>query len=79
MKKVYIGRWDLLPEEWEGINGLYDKSVDEIAKEIGREIEVAGDDDRLIGEYSLEEFEETFNQTLDNKHISSEHYFIKFL
>ena len=37
--KIYVGRWDLLPEEWEGINGLYEKSEEEIAAEISREVD----------------------------------------
>lgn len=78
--KIYVGRWSLLPKEWEGINGLYEKTEDEIRSEIGREIdkwaEVNPYEDNLMGVYSLAEFEEEFNG--DNEaafHGST--YFIK--
>lgn len=38
--KIYVGRWDALPEEWEGYNGLVEKNREEIVAEIGREIEL---------------------------------------
>ena len=28
--KIYVGRWSLLPESWEGYNGLSEKSEEEI-------------------------------------------------
>lgn len=62
---IYVGRWDLLPEEWEGINGLYEKSAREICLEVGREIEKWAEEnpheDNLMGAYTLAEFEEEFN------------------
>jgi phytoene dehydrogenase-like protein len=63
--KIYVGRWDLLPEEWEGINGLYEKSEEEIAEEVKRQDELCFDemDERYdnIGVYTPIEFEEEFN------------------
>ena len=78
---VYVGRWDLLPEEWEGINGLYEKTRDELREEVGRQMDIALDNDLegrdFIGAYTLEEFEETFNQCLTH-FIDSSVYWIKF-
>ena len=61
----YVGKWKLLPEEWEGINGLYEKDEEEIKAEVYREMEEWGRhhacEDDFIGAYTQEEFEETFN------------------
>lgn len=73
---IYVGRWILLPGNWEGINGLYEKSEDEIRDEINRqkEIDLEG---RTIGIYTPAEFEETFNgDNMDELYGSK--YFIKF-
>ena len=63
--KIYVGKRGLLPEEWEGINGLYEKSKKEIIAEIGREFEEWAKsnpyEDNLMGVYTPEEFEEEFN------------------
>lgn len=78
--KIYVGRWDLLPESWEGINGLYGKSEEEIRKEVYRQIErfrnLTDGDDPNIDSYTAKEFEAFFNGKLDD-HISSEDYWIK--
>lgn len=78
--KVYVGRWALLPEEWEGINGLYEKSTEEIVAEIGREMEEWGKanprEDELMGVYTLEEFEEEFNGDNERK-LNGIDYWIK--
>ena len=63
--KVCVGRWNLLPEDWDGINGLYGKS----GKAILKEEAVAAEeypDDRFIGVFSLVEFEEELNQYIDD-------------
>ena len=73
--KFYVGRWNLLPEDWEGINGLDEKVEPEIAREVARE-ESLDEDDRFIGVYDPEDFEAEFNNTL-TEHISSQHYWIK--
>ena len=77
---IYMGRWELLPPEWEGINGLYGKTEEEIALEITRQQQVCedalGDDDDYIGRYNPLQFEETFNQDLE-KQLTSDTYFIK--
>ena len=57
----YVGKWTLLPDEWDGINGLYEKSEDDIREEIIRELELRKNCDDFIGIYTREEFEETFN------------------
>ena len=79
--KIYVGKWSLLPEEWEGINGLYEKSEDEIAAEISRQIEVDSkrnpyNEDNNIAVYTLEEFEDSFNS--DDGALNGGTYFAKF-
>ena len=77
--RIYVGRWDLLPEDWEGINGLYEKSEDEIRAEIGREIGAWADkspfEDNLMGCYTEIEFEEEFNG--NDGSLNGVTYFIK--
>lgn len=79
--KVYVGRWDLLPKDWEGINGLYEKSEEEIQSEIGREIDewakTHKQEDKLMGVYTLGGFEEEFNGDNDSA-LHGTTYFIKF-
>lgn len=72
---IYVGRWDLLPEEWEGYNGLGEKSEGEIFDEIVREILLC-QIPNYIGVFDAEEFEETFNQCLTH-FIDSKDYWIK--
>ena len=80
--KIYVGRWDLLPEDWEGVEGLYDRTEKEIADEVDREIGVwarrppYNQYNNFMGFYSPEEFEETFNHTL-TEFIDSKDYWIK--
>lgn len=79
--KIYVGRWDLLPEEWEGINGLYEKSEKEIEEEISREVDIDAmenpyDQDNFIAIYTAEEFEETFNGD-NNRELNGTDYWIK--
>ena len=63
--KIYVGRWDLLPKEYDGINWLYEASEEEVAAEISREVEQWDSShdvtDYNLGIYTPEEFEETFN------------------
>lgn len=79
---IYVGRWDLLPEEWEGINGLYEKSEEEIKAEVIRQFILANDKpydtdiDPIIGSYTPIEFEETFNYDSEQK-MDSDIYWIK--
>ena len=73
--KIYVGRWDLLPAEWEGYNGLSEKSEEEIKAEISREVDII-EEDTFIAIYEPEEFEETFNQCL-TRFIDSNNYWIK--
>lgn len=78
--KIYVGRWSLLPPEWEGINGLYEKSEKEIADEISRQVtkyaKIHGIEDNLIAIYTPAEFEETFNG--DENTLIGGTYFVKF-
>ena len=73
--KIYVGRWDLLPEDWDGVNGLDEKVETEITHEVAREAS-EDEDDNFIGVYDPEEFEAEFDHTL-TEHISSQHYWIK--
>ena len=75
--KIYVGRWDLLPEKWDGINGLYEKSEEEISKEVARQNWTdEGYIDPFVGIYTSQEFEETFNQDL-NGGVNTQNYWIK--
>lgn len=57
---IYVGKWDLLPESWEGINGLYEKSEEEIKAEVERE-EALETGCYYLGCYTPRQFEEEFN------------------
>lgn len=75
--KIYVGRLDLLPAQWEGINGLYEKSEEEIGKEVARQNWTdEGYIDPFIGIYTPQEFEETFNQDINNS-LRTNTYWIK--
>lgn len=73
---IYVGKWSLLPQSWEGYNGLIQKSRDEVYKEIRRQHLVCGDS--LIDTYTPKEFEEMFNQDLE-KRFNTEDYFIRII
>lgn len=72
---VYVGKWNLLPPEWEGINGLYEKSEDEIRDEIHRQANTVKYES-YIGIYSIAEFEEEFNAD-NERELNGRTYFIK--
>lgn len=72
--KIYVGRWDLLPEEWEGYNGLCKMDSWDTSEEVSREKRHSKD--KIIGEYTVEEFEETFNQDINNV-FRTDTYWIK--
>lgn len=72
--KIYVGRRDLLPEDMEGYNGLSKMDSWDASEEVAREKRHF--DDKFIGEYSCEEFEDTFNQCLTS-FIDSRNYWIK--
>lgn len=78
--KIYVGRWDLLPDEWEGYNGLCEKSEREISYECDRELdeslEKEGMEDKFVACYTPEEFEDTFNTCLDES-FSADIYWIR--
>ena len=78
--RIYVGRWDLLPEEWGGINGLNEKLESEIKREIARQLYITlreeGIADKLVACYTPREFEETFNQCTEEI-LCSDVYFIR--
>ena len=67
---IYVGRWDMLPESWNGINGLMERWENEIQHEALEEQRVcmarAFDKDHYPGSYSPKQFEETFNGDINN-------------
>lgn len=77
---VYVGRWDLLSRVHDGINWLYEATRDDILREIGREIEAWANtnsrEDNMMGVYTIEEFEDTFNG--DDGELRGCTYWIKF-
>ena len=88
----YIGRWDRRPADWPGngteLRGLYETDEKTIKEEVARQKAMmpkpANADPMdsyhfpgaLIGEYTLQEFEETFNNDLDES-LNTKDYFIK--
>ncbi len=73
--KIYVGRWNLLPDSWEGYNGLSEKSEAQISDEVLRQGFLCAEPN-YIGVYDAEEFEDTFNQCLTH-FIDSKDYWIK--
>ncbi len=75
--KIYVGRWDLLPDSWEGYNGLSEKVEPEISKEVARQNRTdEGYIDPFIGIYTPQGFEVTFNEDL-NGGVNTKKYWIK--
>ena len=78
--KIYVGRWELLPTEWEGINSLYEQNQDGILAELAREIDKYAEthtrEDNIMGAYSAGEFEDTFNHDLARR-LNTEDYWIR--
>lgn len=62
--KIYVGKYEHLPQEWEGYNGLVEKSESAIMAEVQRQIRIDEDDD-LIGVYEKDDFEEAINGLLN--------------
>ena len=79
--RVYVGRWDMLPLAWEGVNGLELADKKEIKRELAREIEEYDDThpttDNRMGVYTLEEFEAEFNYDTKSQ-FTTDTYWIKF-
>lgn len=72
---VCIGRWDLLPPSWDGINGLYHQPAKAIIEEAERERILLDHDvkeglgpDNFVGVMTLEQFEEECNNFIDDAH-----------
>lgn len=78
--KIYVGRWDLLPLSWEGINGLERADEREICDELSREVTEYDDNhpvtDNRMGIYSPEEFEAEFNYDTKGQ-FTTDIYWIK--
>lgn len=78
--KIYVGRWDLLPEELEGYNGLSQMNRMDVAVELSREIDEYAEthtvEDNLMGVYNEIEFEDTFNQDIEER-FNTQTYWIK--
>lgn len=74
--KIYVGRWDLLPSEWEGFNGLVEKSEEEIKAECARQMDCSDICDNLIGGYTPQELEGTFDTDTKNQ-FTTETYWIR--
>lgn len=72
--KIYVGRWDLLHEDMEGYNGLSRMDSWDASEEVARE--KRNSDDDFLGEYTPEEFEDTFNQDINND-FRTDTYWIK--
>lgn len=76
---IFVGRWGLLPKNWDGINTILACTQEQLAHELNREldeVEFHGKEGRYIAIYEPIEFEDTFNQTLDNP-LSSNDYWIR--
>ena len=71
--KIYVGRWDLLPKEWEGYNELVEKNEDEISLEVIQESTVC---DMFVGQYTPKQFEDMFNGDLIGA-FNNEKYWIR--
>lgn len=78
--KIYVGRWDLLPANLEGYNGLSQMKRMDVACELSREIDEYAKthtkEDNLMGVYNEAEFEETFNQDIEER-FNTQTYWIK--
>ena len=80
--RIYVGRWDLLPEDWDGDQGLNEKPKYDIIDEVARQRVVLYRPSPmdsygcLVGSYTPKEFEATFNNDLWNK-LNTKDYWIK--
>ena len=82
MTKIYVGRWNLLPDSVEGYNGLVEMDRKAVVAELAREMDIYDKEnpveDSRMGVYTPKEFEEEFNQTLEN-HFNSKDYWIRII
>lgn len=72
--KIYVGRWDLLPDWAEGYNWLSESSEEQISNEVMSQEPL--DPFGIAGVYTPRQFEETFNQDL-NITLNTYNYWIK--
>ena len=77
---IFVGRWDALPAEVEGYNGLVNMNREEIVREVAREMELYEtkfrEEDSMMGAYTPQEFEEAFNYD-SNQKMDSDIYWIR--
>lgn len=84
--RIYIGMYELLPEEHYGCEGVSSMTEEEVKVEITRQQQVLGPDnpkamdsytpEALVGEYTPGLFEETFNNDLRNG-LNTSSYWIR--
>lgn len=81
--KIYVGRWDMLPAEWCGINTLEVASEEDIAKEVDRQRSILAtnkprseEECDYVGVYTPEVFEAEFNYDLQG-FFTTQTYWIK--
>ena len=78
--RIYVGRWNLLPKEWDGYNALCEKTQNDILLELRRELDeyekTHEKEDNFMGVYTPKEFENTFNGDLIGA-FNNEKYWIK--
>ena len=78
--KIYVGRWDQLHEDYDGYNGLAKidsfTTAEELCREIRQYDKTHEVEDNLMGVYTPQEFEETFNQDLEGK-FNTKDYWIR--
>lgn len=72
---VCVGRWEWLPADWEGFNGLSEKEMVSVIGEAQRQHK-EHPADGMVGVYTDRQFEDTFNQDLIGA-MNTKDYFIK--
>lgn len=84
--RIYVGMYELLPKEHCGYEGITAMTEAEVKDEISRQQRVLGPDnpkamdsytpEALVGEFTPELFEETFNNDLENG-LNTSSYWIR--
>lgn len=75
--KIYVGRWDLFNEVYEGIWDLENLSPEEVEREVAREAD-RPDADRRIAVYTPKELEAEFNNDIDGS-FNTETYWMRII
>ena len=81
--RIYVGRWDMLPAEWEGIQGLDVADEGEVKREVERQHSILAtnkphseEECDYVGVYTPEVFEAEFNYDLQG-FFTTQTYWIK--